>query len=71
MTWSYTRNGLAIAHHLQRLENGEWGLEIVDFDGFVRTECYTDESAGLRRQMDLERALILHGWGLDTFKRAA
>ncbi|MGE0042548.1 MAG: hypothetical protein AB7H88_19705 [Vicinamibacterales bacterium] len=71
MTWSYVRNGLVIAHSLSRLDEGGWTLDIVDFDGFVRTERFDDEPAALRRQMALERTLILHGWGLETFNRAA
>ncbi|MGE3275789.1 MAG: hypothetical protein AB7O67_11805 [Vicinamibacterales bacterium] len=71
MTWNYVRNGFVIAHRLLREDEGRWALEVVDFDGFARTEHFDDEPGALRRQMALERALILRGWGLETFSRAA
>ena len=70
MTWSYVRSGLVISHHLRRDDAG-WVLDTVDFDGHVRSEPYADEASALRQQMALERVLILRGWGLETFSRAA
>lgn len=71
MTWSYERNGLLIAHFLDRGANGAYELKTVDFDGFVQRERFADESGALRRQMALERVLINRGWGLETFRRRA
>lgn len=71
MTWSYERNGLSIAHYLDRGVDGTYELKTVDFDGFVRRERFLDESGALRRQTALERALIGRGWGLEAFRRRA
>lgn len=71
MTWSYERNGLLIAHFLDRAANGAFELKVVDFDGFVQRELFFDEAAALTRQMALERALIHRGWGLEAYRRRA
>ncbi|MCA1586972.1 MAG: hypothetical protein LC791_20125 [Acidobacteria bacterium] len=69
MTWSYERNGLLIAHFLDRGADGTYELKTVDFDGFVQRETFADEPSALQKQVALERVLINRGWGLETFRR--
>lgn len=70
MTWSYERNGLLIAHYLDRAE-GAFRLTVIDFDGFTQRETFSDEATALTRQMALERELIHKGWGLESYRRRA
>lgn len=67
MTWSYELNGLTVSHELRRLPGGLCELRTTDFDGYARLERFDDERTALRRQMDLERTLIVRGWGLGGF----
>ncbi len=67
MTWSYTRNGLYIAHQLRATAEGHLELLIVDFDGYPKVEPMRDEYAGIARQVELERALLRRGWALEEF----
>ncbi|MDP1570470.1 MAG: hypothetical protein Q8L86_10730 [Vicinamibacterales bacterium] len=67
MTWNYELNGLTVSHELRRLPGGHCELRMTDFDGYAKLERYDDEFAALRRQMDLERTLIVRGWGLGGF----
>lgn len=71
MTWCYERNGLVIAHYLDRTADGTFQLTVIDFDGFTERETFAAESAALTRQMALERALLHKGWGLETYRRRA
>ncbi len=67
MTWSYTRNGLYIAHQLRAAADNRVELLTVDFDGYTKVEPVRDEYAGIARQMELERALLRRGWVLEEF----
>lgn len=67
MTWSYSRNGLYIAHQLRATAEGRIELLTVDFDGFAKVEPVPDEYAGIARQMELERVLLRRGWALEEF----
>ncbi|MEW6319866.1 MAG: hypothetical protein AB1635_02130 [Acidobacteriota bacterium] len=71
MTWSYERNGLVIAHQLRQVGPDVYELRSVDFDGYAKVERFRAEIDALRRQMELERALIVKGWSLDVFRAHA